>query len=267
MIATTPLQKKTIEIKAGELNLNVLYTTEGLRAIRAMVTFLEAELIGDEKKESGGVEEEKKESITPGKSTPAQSVFSPVLPSPKQRIKFKNWEALAKTEGGTIYKEVVSRILDGYKDGVEPTPKDVSLIIQRMYGSHLKKTSIATYVSHYRRYIRENNLAETPIGSSNIYEPKDTRAKKLPETHPEKDYKKGVESLRVIPIEQVVEIWNLLPDEFTNKQVKAHIPACIQQSGARIDATNYVIREFKENPAFECEETSPGVFLKTEAEK
>ena len=250
----TAKTKQAVEIKAGELNLSVPYTTDGLRAVRAMVAFLEAELIGErEIKSEGGLSPKSEmDSGNPcktgeGKST---SPFSPPITSSKQRIKFKNWEAIATAKSGTLYKEVVDRFLIGYKDGIEPSIEMLSQIIREMYGTELKGASIATYVSQYKRYIRENKLAEKPIAKT----PLGT------------EHKKPI-TLREIPMEQVAEIWNLLPEKFSYKQAKALITTDITQSGARIDAANYVIREFKENPAFGCEETSPGIFLKRTSEK
>lgn len=257
------ITKETIEIKAGELNLNAPYTSEGLRAIRAMVTFLEAELMEEEKiKSKGGVSpkseagSEKTGKMSEDKTT---SPFSPPLSSPKQRIKFKNWEAIATAKSGILYKEVVDRFLIEYKDSVEPSIEKLSQIIREMYGKELKDTSIATYVSVYKRYIRENKLCQSIIPP----QPKEVLI------HPFKklnDYKTSI-NLRKISIEKVAEIWNVLPDKFTYKQVKALIPAGTMQSEARIDATNFTIREFKENPAFECEESSPGEFEKKLVEK
>lgn len=257
------ITKETVGIKAGELNLNVPYTSEGLRAVRAMVTFLEAELIGEEKIKSKGEVSPKSEAdskkpvkMSEDKTT---SPFSPPLSSPKQRIKFKNWEAIATAKSGTLYKEGIARFLIEYKGGTEPSIEKLSQIIQEMYGKELKDTSIATYVSIYKRYIRENKLCQNIIPP----QPKEVLI------HPFKklnDYKTSI-NLREIPIEKVAEIWNLLPDKFTNKQVKALIPCGTMQSGARIDATNFTIRAFKENPAFECEEISPGEFQKKLGEK
>ena len=203
--------------------------------------------------------EEKEEKNKEG----AQAFFSPVVSSPKQRIKFKNWEAIGTTSMGRIYKEVVDRMLGEYKDGVEPPFKTFTKIIQEMYGKHLKESSLKSYASIYKRYIVENKLAvelpakEPKINDLYITEP-------IVKPH-QKEFKPKI--IELLPIEKVCEIWNLLPGEFTYKQVKALIPAGTMQSGARIDATNYVIREFKDNPAFECEETSPGVFLKEEREE
>ena len=184
-----------------------------------------------------------------GKKTQAvpKPSFSSVQ-SPMQRIKFPNWEPIAKTRIGIVYREVIERILEDYtEEGVEPSLETISQAIQEMYGKHLKESTLVTYANGYRRYIRENKLAEAHFTKE--------------------EYKEDAKDLRVIPIEQVVEIWNLLPGEFTYKQVKALIPAGIMQSGARVDATNYTIREFKVNSAFECEEPSPGVFLKKVVER
>ena len=110
-----------------------------------------------------------------------------------------------------------------------------------------------------RNYIVENKLAvevpakEVKTNNLHIGEP-------IVKPH-QKEFKPKIKEL--LPIEKVCEIWNLLPGEFTYKQVKALIPAGTMQSGARVDATNYTIREFKENPMFECEESSPGIFKKT----
>lgn len=230
-----------IEIKAGELILKVPHTSEGLKVVRAMVTLLEEEFIGEEKVK--GV----------GKTQPNLPTFSPVIPSSKQRTKFKDWNALAKTRAGTLYKEVIDRFLIEYKDGVEPLTENLFQIIREMYGKELKNTSIASYVSLYKRYIRENKLAENPIA-------------KTPSGNRE-EYKEGTTNLREIPMEQVCKIWDLLPDNFSFRQVKALITTDITQSGARIDACNFTIKEFKENPAFGCLETSPGIFLKGTKEK
>ena len=260
------ITKETVEIKAGELNLSVSYTTEGLRAVRAMVTFLEVELIGDKKKESSGGEEEKRV----GNAQPNQKApLSPSNRSPRRRILAKHWEAIAKGSAGIIYKEVLNAFLEEYKKEKKPSPETFYRIISEMYGEQLKKSSLSAYASMYKVYIRKNKLAKTSIDALNTSkEVPDTRAKKLPETHSGNGgYKEGVTVLRPIPIEKVVEIWNLLPGKFTNKEIKAHIPADIQQSGARIDATNYVIREFLKNTAFKCKETSPGTFLKNGGER
>ena len=205
--------EERVEIKAGNsLSLNVPFTTEGLELGRAMLKLLE--------------------------STP----FSPPKSSPKQRIKFKEWEAVAKTEKGfVIYKEVMSRMLGEYKDGVAPATEIFSQIIREMYGEHLKGDSIATYTSLYKRYIEENKLA--------IKHPQEKRKSKT------KD---------LLPMDKVVEIWNLLPSEFTYKQVKSLVPAHIMQTAPRIDTANFLIKQFLDNPAFECEETFPGVFSKKE---
>lgn len=216
---------ETVEINAGELLLKVPYTSEGLKVVRAMVTFLE-----ETKAKKAG-------------ETQPNSVasFSPVKSSPMQRIKFKKWEPIAKTRSGLIYTEVINRMLEEYKNGVEPSVETLSQIIQEMYGKHLKESSIASYASVYRRYIRENKLAiKHPLGKS----------------------KPGIKD--ILSIEKVREIWNLLPEKFKYKEIKALVPAHIMQSQPRIETTNFLIKEFLHNPEFECEETSPGVFSKSE---
>ena len=223
--------EETVEIKAGELLLNVPYTRAGLEVVRAMVTLLEAEI------------------DTPEEEKPP-SFFMPAFSSPKQRIKFKNWEAIAKTKMGTIYQEVIDRMLEEYKDGVEPKHETLSSIIREMYGKHLKENSIAVYVSVYLRYIRENKLA--------IKHPQETFKQK-------ETFKPKTKCL--LPIDKVIEIWNLLPDNFEYKQVKALVPAHIMQSAPRVETTNYIIKQFLDNPAFWCEETSAGVFVKVKTEE
>ncbi len=251
--------KETVEIKAGEVNLNVPYTSEGMEVVRAMVTLLEAGLppMEEEQIKSEGDVSPKSEGAPEKRKKPSEdkatSPFSPPVSSSKQRIKFKNWTPIATTTSGTLYKEVIDRFLVEYKDGIEPIIENLFQIIREMYGQELKHASVATYVSQYKRYIRENQLAENPLAKT----PSEGR----------EEYKEGVTCLREIPIDDVVKIWNLLPSEFTYKQVKALIPAGTMQSGARIDATNYVIREFKENPAFECKETSSGEFEKILGER
>ena len=198
--------------------------------------------------------EEKEEKNKEG----AQAFFSPVVSSPKQRIKFKNWEALGTTNMGRIYKEVVDRMLGEYKDGVEPPFKTFTKIIQEMYGKHLKESSLKSYASIYKRYIVENKLAveflakELKTNNLHIGEP-------IVKPH-QKEFKPKIKEF--LPIEGVVEIWELLPDEFEYKQVKALVPAHIMQTAPRINTTNYIIKQFLDNPAFGCEETPPGVFKK-----
>jgi len=92
----------------------------------------------------------------------SKAFFSPVISSPKQRIKFKDWEAIGTTTMGRIYREVIDHILREYKEGVEPSFKTISNIIREMYGEHLKESSIASYTSIYKRYIKENKLAIEP---------------------------------------------------------------------------------------------------------
>ena len=246
-----------IEIKAGELMLKVPHTREGIVVVKAMVNLLEGMLT---KKENlfkamltGGSDLNPDNFVATGNTADllhqcevkAQAVpatpFSPVKSSPKQRIKFRDWEGIAKTKMGTIYKEVVNRFLEEYKDGIEPGHETLSSVIREMYGEHLKKSSIATYVSVYMRYIRENKLAIK---------------------HPKEKFKPKTKDL--LPMVKVIEIWNLLPDEFEYKQVKALVPIHIMQSAPRIDTTNFLIKQFLDNIMFECEETSPGVFKKNE---
>ena len=237
MINTT---EETVEIKAGELILNVPYTNEGLKVVRAMVTLLEAGI--DTPEEEEGHEERTQPIPT--------SAFSTPIKSPMQRIKFKNWKPLAKTNMGTIYNEVLTRFLKEYEDkkGAEPATEALSHIIREMYGNHLKANSIAVYVSLYRKYIRENKLAAAyPV-------PKIKTGTKM----------RGKD---LLPTEKVIEIWNLLPEKFEYKQVKALVPAYIMQSAPRIETTNYLIKQFLDNPAFWCEETSAGVFEKVKTEE
>ena len=86
------------------------------------------------------------------------------------------------------------------------------------------------------------------------------RKNKLVEMPPQPKFKpKGKE---LLPLEKVVEIWDMLPDEFGYKQVKALVPVSILQSEGRVGATNYIIKQFLSIPEFGCEEPSPGVFLK-----
>lgn len=225
-----PSTEERVEIKAGAFFLNVPFTTEGLELGRAMLKFLEP--------------------------TP----FFPPKSSPKQRIKFKEWEAVANTETGVrIYKEVLNRMLEEYKEGVEPKTKTFSQIIREMYGEQLKKDSIATYVSMYKRYIKENELAtKPPQEKDSVKSVLDKSTKSLEE---DINYlnPKGKEPLSM---EKVVEIWDMLPDEFEYKQVKALVPVSIMQSEGRVEATNYIIKQFLSIPEFGCEEPSPGVFLK-----
>ena len=231
--------EESIKIEAGELILNVPYSSEGLKVVRAMVTLLEAGI--DAPEEEKPPEEEK---------TPP--FFIPPFSSPKQRIKFKNWEPIAKTKMGTIYQEVINRMLKEYKDGVEPKHEILSSIIREMYGKHLKENSIAVYVSVYLRYIRENKLAiKHPVA----------------EVNPIKQGLKQPKTKELLPIDKVIEIWNLLPEKFEYKQVKALVPAHIFQSAPRVETTNYIIKQFLDNPAFWCEEPSAGMFSKVKTEE
>ena len=152
MIKKMNTTEETVEIKAGELILNVPYTTEGLKVVRAMVTLLEAGI---------DTPEEEKEHEDGTQAVPTSPFSTPKI-SAMQRIKFKNWEAIGKTTMGIIYREVIDRMLKEYKGGFEPKHETLSSIIREMYGEHLKESSIATYVSVYLRYIRENKLAIKP---------------------------------------------------------------------------------------------------------
>ena len=190
------------------------------------------------------------------------SIFSPVISSPKQRIKFKDWEAVANTKKGMrVYKEVISRMLEEYKDGVAPATEIFSQIIREMYGEHLKGDSIATYTSLYKRYITENKLAIMPPQEDDSVKTALDASIKSVEEDLEQFKPKGKE---LHSMEKVAEIWDLLPDEFEYKQVKAQVPISIMQSTSRIDTANYIIKQFLDNPAFACVETSPGVFKKKE---
>ena len=103
------------------------------------------------------------ELLTNGRAQPNPTKpFSPAISSPKQQRKFRGWEAIGKSRIGIIYKEVVNRILEEYKKGVEPETEIFSRVIREMYGEHLTKSSIATYISTYRVYIRDNKLAIKP---------------------------------------------------------------------------------------------------------
>ena len=225
-----PPTEERVEIKAGAFSLNVPFTTEGLELGRAMLKLLEP--------------------------TP----FLPPKSSPKQRIKFKEWEAVANTETGVrMYKEVITRMLEEYKEGVEPKKGTFSQIIREMYGEHLKKDSVATYVSLYKRYIKENKLATTP--------PKEEDSVKTGLDASIKSLEEGIKQFKpkekeLLPMEKVVEIWEMLPGEFKYKNVKALVPAHIQQTAPRVDTTNFIIKQFLAIPEFECEETTPRVFLK-----
>ena len=182
--------------------------------------------------------------------------FQPPYSSPKQRIKFKDWTPVGKSRMGRIYKEVVDRMLEAYKEG-EPKTEDLFAIVREMYGEHLKESSLASYVSIYKRYIRENKLAVEPPAEESKAESTIVKPVVKP-SHIEYNPKGKC----LLPINKVVEIWDLLPDEFEYKQVKALVPAYIMQSGSRIDTAKFIIKQFLEIAEFGCEEISAGVFKK-----
>lgn len=254
-----PSTEEVVEIKAGAFSLTVPFTTEGLEVVRAMVRLLGAELgVGKNPiTDGGGVEVEAQPNPAPETPSPQQK-NAPYI----QKSKFRGWEAIGRSRIGMIYKEVVNRILEEYKEGVEPENEIFSKLIQEMYGEHLTKSSIATYISAYRVYIRENKLAikpKPPQGEDSDKTGLDASIKSLGEDL--KQFKsKGKE---LLPIEKVAEIWGLLPNEFEYKQVKALVPVSIMQSEGRVEATNYIIKQFLSIPEFECEEPSPGVFVKS----
>ena len=232
-----PTTEERVEIKAGAFSLTVSFTPEGLEVVRAMVGLLEAELgvVAPIEKPAMGEQEPPQ--------NPTAPPISPVQPSYSSRLKYPNWNAVGRSRTGLIYKEVVDRFLDEYKKGVEPSFETLSKIIQEMYyRAHLKESSIATYVGIYRSYIRKNKLAVTPSPL------------------PQQAFKpKGKE---LLPMEKVVEVWDMLPSKFVYKNVKALVPPSIMQSEGRVAATNYIIKQFLGIPEFGCEEPSPGVFVK-----
>lgn len=226
--------EETVEIKAGELNLNVPFTPEGMKVVQAMVKLLGLQ-VGVAETVENPVEGEGAAQTNPTKP------FSLPNSSPMQRIKFKGWEAIGRGRTGLIYKEVVNRLLEEYTDGIEPENETFSKVIREMYGNHLKESSITTYLGVYKSYIREKKLAiKTP-------------------PQEEKFYLKGEE---LLPMEKVTEIWGLLPDEFGYKQVKALVPVSVMQSESRMAVTNYLIKQFLTIPEFGCEEPSAGMFVK-----
>ena len=184
--------------------------------------------------------------------------FQPLYSSPKQRVKFKDWTPVGKSRTGRMYKEVVDRMLEAYKEG-EPKTEDLSAIVREMYGNHLKNTSIASYVSMYKVYIRENKLiVEPPAEESKT---KSTIVKPIVKPSQIEYSPKGT---YLLPIKTVIEIWELLPSEFEFKQVQALVPAYIMQSGPRADTAKFIIKQFLEIAEFGCEETSAGFFKKVE---
>ena len=202
------------------------------------------------------VAEEEKKNKEGAQAVPA-TLFSPVVSSPKQRIKFKGWEAIGTTSMGRIYKEVVNRMLGKYKGGVEPDFKTFTKIIREMYGEHLKESSLISYASIYKRYIRENKLTVDPPAEGSKTKSAIVKPIVKPsqiEYNPKGKY--------LLPMNKVVEIWDLLPDLFKFKQVKALVPAYIMQSGPRTDTAKFIIKQFLGIAEFGCEETSAGVFKK-----
>ena len=181
------------------------------------------------------------------------------VPKTKQRIKFKDWEAIGNSSRGRIYKEVVNRILEEYKDGIEPSFKTFSNVIREMYGDYLVESSIISYAGVYKAYIRENKLAIEPPPAKEVK----TNNLHIEEPIVKTTQKKHkLKSKALLPIDKVVEIWDSLPDEFEYKQVKALVPVSTMQSTKRIDAANFLIKTFLEVSEFGCEETSPGIFKK-----
>lgn len=252
-----------LEIKAGDIAVKVPNTPEGRAVFQATLKLLEVVFVDEEKHiETELTEREKGEPKEKSQAVSATPFFSTPVPSPKQRIKFKGWEAVAKTRIGIIYKEIINHMLEKYtEDGIEPTTEILSQAIQEMHGKELKANTLASYVCIYKRYIKENKLAmRSPAKEqkeNNLYIP-DIKEPAI--KSPQKRFTPKEKEL--LPIEKVAEIWNLLPDEFEYKKVKALVPVHISQSNIRIDATNYVIKQFLNNPEFECKETTPGVFKK-----
>jgi len=245
-----------LEITAGEILLRVPNTPEGRVVFQATLKLLEVVFAEEEGQDIEPTHPAKEKENKKGpQPTPA---FSPPVESPKQRIKFKGWGPLATSKAGRIYKEVVNRLLEEYKEGVEPKQGTIPNIIREMYGETLSKASVASYASLYKRYIKENKLAEKSSvkEENNLRILEEEKAVKIPPiTH-------SANAKEPIPIHKVAEIWNALPMEFTYKQVKARVPVSISQSAPRIDATNFIIKQFLAFPMFKCEETSPGVFKK-----
>ena len=243
-----------LEIKAGNISVKVPNTPEGIAVFQATLKLLEVVFAEEEGKhiEPTHSAKEKEHKKVP-QPTPG---FSPPITSTKQRIKFKGWEPLATSKAGRIYKEVINRILEEYKEGAEPKQGTIPNIIREMYGEHISKGSVTSYASVYKRYIKENKLAV--VASSK--EPKSEDIKKTVIKHSQIEY--NPKGKYLLPIEKVLEIWNLLPDEFEFKQVKALVPAYIMQSGSRNDTAKFIIKQFLEIAEFGCVETSPGVFKK-----
>ena len=249
-----------LEIIAGNIVVQVPNTPEGIAVFKATLKLLKVVFAEEEEHtETEFVRKEKEEHKEKSQAVSATSSFSIPVSSPKQRIKFKGWEPLATSKIGRIYKEVVNRLLEEYKEGVEPKQGIIPNIIREMYGEHMSKGTIASYASVYKSYIKENKLAEklSVKGKNNLHIHEEKKAVLLPITH-------SANAKEPISIQKVAEIWNALPMEFTNKQVKARVPVSISQSAPRIDATNFIIKQFLDLSVFKCEETSPGVFKKME---
>ena len=134
-----------------------------------------------------------------------------------------------------------------------PTTEVSYSIIREMYGKQLSEKSLSVYASAYKGYIRDSKLAEKHNKYTNNLSVGWT------------DKKNSNEEL--LPIDKIAEIWNLLPEEFTYKQVKALVPVHISQSAPRIDTTNFIIDQFKNHPLFDCEEPTAGAFKKVMEEK
>ena len=256
-----------LEITAGGIVVKVPNTPEGITVFKATLKLLEVIFAEEEKHtETQFIRKEKEQHKEKPQAVSATSSFSIPVSSPKQRIKFRGWEPIGKSSAGIIYKEVVNRILEEYKDGNEPKQMVISKVIREMYGEHLAKSSIISYASVYKRYIRENKLAmELPAKeqeTNSLFIPDI----KEPVIKPSRERFKPKEK-ELLPIEKVIEIWELLPSVFEYKRVKALVPVHITQTTPRIDATNYIIKQFLDNPEFECEETTPGSFKKIISEK
>lgn len=247
-----------LEIIAGDIIVKVPNTPEGIAVFKATLKLLKAVFAEEEKHTEKEREQHKEEP----QEISGTAFFSPPMSSPKQRIKFKGWEPVAKTRIGIIYKEVINRMLEEYtEDGIEPTTEILSQAIQEMHGKELKVNTLASYVSVYRRYIKEYKLAVKPPikkqKENNLYIPEEGESTVKHST-------KETNSKELLPIEKVAEIWDLLPDEFEYKKVKSRVPVHISQSFPRIDTTNFIIKQFLNHPLFACEETTPGSFKKKE---
>ena len=253
-----------LEIIAGDIIVKVPNTPEGIAVFKATLKLLEAVFAEEEKHtEMEFTRKEKEQHKEKSQVVSATPSFSIPGSSPKQRIKFRGWEPIGKSSAGIIYREVVNRILEEYKDGNEPKQMVISKLIREMYGEHLAKSSLISYASVYKRYIKEHKLAVKP----SIKEQKENNLH-IPEEREStaKHSTKEVDSKELLPIEKVAEIWDLLPDEFEYKKIKSLVPVHISQSFPRIDATNFIIKQFLNHPLFACEEIIPGYFKKKELE-